>query len=222
MKLFGSGSKWSHAGMFAVGAVTVLALGGTAAYAANGGSLLIGRSNGGTAPTTLTNPTGTALRLNSKAGTPSLSVNTNTKVPNLDADYLDGLSSEKFALAGVHTGIIVGSVSDADGFVDTAQCPSGTHATGGGGIAAIAGQTIAYSGPDLEPDGTVIPDSWFTVATDTGGNSGGAVAWVVCYNPRGNVPGAVSNLFTALNSASSRGLSSVRAAQKALPGLFRR
>jgi hypothetical protein len=210
--------------MFVAGAVTVVALGGTAAYAANGGSLLIGRTNSGTALTTLSNPGGTALRLNSKAGTPGLAVNTNAKVGNLNADYVDGLSSEKLALAGIHTGIVIGSVNDADGYPDTAQCPSGTHSTGGGGIALTTGQTLDYSGPDFYQDGSFIPDSWFAHANDTTGVSQGAVAWVVCYNPRGGVPGASTNLSQAFSAAraSSLGSSSTRVPQKPLPKLLGR
>jgi hypothetical protein len=210
--------------MFVLGAVTVLTLGGTAAYAANGGSLLIGRSNSGSALTTLSNSTGSALRLNSKSGTPSLSVNRNSRVANLNADFLDNLSSASFALSGVHTGIIIGSESDADGFSDTARCPSATRATGGGGLALTTGESLDYSGPDFLLDGTMIPDSWFAHATNTEGTSGGAIAWVVCYNPRGSVSGAASNLFTAssLSAASSRSSLSARAAQKPLPALFGR
>jgi hypothetical protein len=110
--------------MFVLGSICALAVGGTAAYAANGGSLLIGRANNGSALTTLSNTAGTALRLNSKAGTPSLSVDTATKVPNLNADLVDGMHATSF----LRQTIIVPA---ADG-TDHADCPAGTYITSGG------------------------------------------------------------------------------------------
>jgi hypothetical protein len=174
--------------LFGLGALTVAAIGGGTAYAANGGSLLIGRSNAASATTSLSNAAGTALSLSSKAGTPPLRVNGNTKVANLNADLLDGLSSGSFALRDGRTGIVVGSATDADGYVNTARCPSGTVATGGGGYASGTRDYLYYSGPDFAHDGTIIPNSWFAVA------DGDTVAWVVCYNPRGAVPGAAAEL----------------------------
>jgi hypothetical protein len=37
-------------------------------------------------------------------------------------------------------------------------------------------------------DGTLVPNSWMALA------DGASVAWLVCYNPRGAVPGAVTSL----------------------------
>ena len=65
------------------------ALGGTA-YAATGGTFLLGRSNAATSPTTLTNSAGTPLALNAKAGYAPLGVNSTTKVGRLNSDLLDG------------------------------------------------------------------------------------------------------------------------------------
>ena len=114
--------------IFALGVVTTLTFGGTVAYAATGGSLIIGGTNKGGAVTKLSNPNGVALALTSKDGTPSLSVNRTSKVANLNADLFDGKDSSAFALAAGQTGIIVGSANDADHFSGTAQCPSGTVA----------------------------------------------------------------------------------------------
>jgi hypothetical protein len=178
------------------GALALKTLGGGAAYATNGGALLMGRVNGATATTTLVNSTGSALSLNSKAGTSPLRVSNATKVPNLNADRFDDLDSTKFALTAGRTGIIVGSTGDADGFVNTAQCPSGSIATGGGGYASGTRDYLYYSGPDLTGDGVPVPNSWFAVA------DGATTAWVVCYNPRGTVPNAVTS-FDALHARGS-------------------
>ena len=169
---------------FAAGALTALALGGGTAYAANGGNLLIGRSNYASVPTKLTNSTGTALALTSTSSTPSLTVSSSAKVPNLNADRVDNLDGSKLALTTGRTGIVFGRAGDADGHANTATCPSGTVATGGGGFAPGQADYLWYSGPDLREDGSLVPGSWAT------GADGPSRAWVVCYNPRGAVPGA--------------------------------
>jgi len=76
----------------------VLVAGGTGtAYAANGGTFRLGQSNSATATTKLTNTKGTALKVVSKAGTPPISVGSNsTKVPYFNADKLDGKDSTQF------------------------------------------------------------------------------------------------------------------------------
>jgi hypothetical protein len=180
--------RFPRPAMFALGAVSALILGGTA-YAANGGSLLIGRINQGTALTTLSNPNGTALALNSKSGIPSLKVNRAAKVTNLNSDLIDNFDSTELALKAGRTGVIMGRASDADGFAETARCPSGTYATGGGGIADAVDDHLWYSGPDFNTDtGALIPNSWLALADAT------STAWIVCYNPRGAVPGATTTL----------------------------
>ncbi|MCX6418581.1 MAG: hypothetical protein NT171_15255 [Planctomycetota bacterium] len=82
----------------------VLIAGGTGtAYAANGGTFRLGQSNSATATTKLTNTKGTALKVISKAGTPPINVGTNsTKVPNFNADKLDGLSSASFVRGKIY------------------------------------------------------------------------------------------------------------------------
>ncbi len=66
--------------------------------AATGKSLLLGRSNSANAITSLTRTTnGPALSLNSRPGQPGLRVNRPVKVPNLNADRVDGLDSAVFA-----------------------------------------------------------------------------------------------------------------------------
>ena len=82
---------------FAAGAVVALVLGTGTAYAANGGNFKLGGNNYESREASLNNSNGTALTLRSKAGTPSLKVNRTTKVPNLNADMVDGLSSGQIA-----------------------------------------------------------------------------------------------------------------------------
>ena len=61
--------KLNRPSVFIAGAVTALTLGGGTAYAANGGSFLLGRSNTATTATTLTNTVGTPLSLKAKTAT---------------------------------------------------------------------------------------------------------------------------------------------------------
>jgi len=188
--------RFRSPGFFAVGFVSALALGGGVAYAANGGALVMGKSNTETLTTGLTNSVGTPLSLAAPAGIAPLRVNNTTKVKYLNVDLIDGVDSTAFALTAGRSGIIVGSATDADGYVNTANCPSGTIGTGGGGYATEPRDYLAYSGPDINANGTVIPNSWFVSA------SGDSYAWVVCYNPRGAVAGAASNVFSATRAAS--------------------
>jgi hypothetical protein len=62
-----------------------------AAYAANGGVLVLGHKNSATKSTTLKNSKGTALSLKSKTGTAPLKVSNSEKIAKLNADQLDGL-----------------------------------------------------------------------------------------------------------------------------------
>jgi hypothetical protein len=188
--------RFRSPGFFAVGFVSALALGGGVAYAANGGALVMGKSNTETLTTGLTNSAGTPLSLAAPAGIAPLRVNNTTKVKYLNVDLIDGVDSAAFALTAGRTGIIVGSATDADGYVNTALCPAGTIATGGGGYATGPRDYLAYSGPDINANGAVLANSWFVSA------SGDSYAWVVCYNPRGAVPGAASNIFSATRAAS--------------------
>jgi hypothetical protein len=176
---------------FVAGALSLAAVGGGVSYAADGGAVLIGRSNRASVTTSLSNPGGTALSLISKPGTPPLRVNDASKIVHLNADLVDGVDSSAFARTAGRTGIVFGAVTDDDGFVNTAHCPAGTIATGGGGYAVDP----YYSGPDLNADRTIIPNSWFVVGRAD------AYAWVVCYNPRGAVVGAATRVPSAIRSA---------------------
>jgi hypothetical protein len=67
-------------------------------YAASGHSFILGRSNAANSQTTLTRTTsGPTLALNSTAGQPGLKVNRTTRIPNLNADLVDGLQGAQIA-----------------------------------------------------------------------------------------------------------------------------
>ena len=71
----------------------ILALSGTA-YAANGGSLILGRGNSASALTGVSNSRGVAFSFRSKTGSAPFTVNGNSnKVSSLNADKVDGLDS---------------------------------------------------------------------------------------------------------------------------------
>lgn len=70
----------------------VISVSGTA-YAATGGTFILGRSNSAGQVTGLANPNGPALSLSSKAGTPPLNVSNGVQVPNLNASRVGGLAA---------------------------------------------------------------------------------------------------------------------------------
>jgi hypothetical protein len=205
--------RFRSCALFALGAVCALAVGGGAAYASNGASLLIGRTNNASAPTYLNNPAGTPLVLSSRSDAAPLKISNAVKVGNLNADFVDGVDGGALALKAGRTGVVIGSPDDNDGYVNTARCPSGAIATGGGGYAADTRDYLTYSGPDLTSTGKYVSNSWFAVADGT------VYAWVVCYNPRGTVSGAATSppgeMFEAGATATTK--SPGAAPQKRLP-----
>jgi hypothetical protein len=200
---------------FIAGAVVALVLGTGTAYAANGGTLRLGKSNSATATTTLTNAHGTALQLNSKAGQPSLRVNRNTKVPNLNSDLLDGLSSGSFARVTTLGSVSGrGSVDDNgtadpadDAVVAVAVCPAGSQVVGGGGGDFTDDGVMFYSAPDAGNAWLVVSDT----AGLTAANAAKVEAYARCWNPRANVRSTM-RMTPAKHSLSPAGR---RAVQKA-------
>ena len=100
--------------LFALGAACATIIGGGAAYATNGASLLIGRTNAATAATTLSNSAGTPLVLSGRSTSAPLKVSNTVKVANLNADMLDGYGSSALALTAGRSAIVTGSPDDAD------------------------------------------------------------------------------------------------------------
>jgi hypothetical protein len=73
----------------------VIAMSGTA-YAATGGTFILGRANTATKISSLSNKNGTALSLSSKHGKPPLTVSNGVQVPQLNASKLGGITSQGF------------------------------------------------------------------------------------------------------------------------------
>jgi hypothetical protein len=150
----------------------------------------LGARNSTTATTTITNSAGTPLALNAKSGSAPLAVNSSKVVSKLNADYVDGVSASAFARTAGKTGVILGEG------VTGATCPAGTVLTGGGGIASTAAgdpSALAYSGPTIDATG-LVANSWLALpvnAADT------VFSFAVCYNPKGAVPGALSQAAVA-------------------------
>lgn len=177
------------------GAVFALVVGSGTAYAATGGNFILGKSNSAGATTTLSNGNGTALALKSRSGTPAFKVGNSVKVPNLNADRLDGKDSSSFASVAGRTGYVYGSGqwqdADGDGISDyvlaIAECPSGTQLTGGG----LADYTVSGVLVSSQPFGA---GGWgVVVMADPGQDSAADVeSYAVCYNPRGAVRGATA------------------------------
>jgi len=76
--------------------VLIVAFAGTA-VGATGGTFLLGKANRAEKPTTLKNTAkGPALRLKTDSDAPNLKVSNDTRIPRLNADLVDGVSSEAF------------------------------------------------------------------------------------------------------------------------------
>lgn len=206
--------KLSPTVAFAAGAIAALVIGSGTAVAATGGKFILGKANAATTVTTLTNNYGTALTLNSKAGQPSLRVNRNVKVPNLNSDLLDGLDQSAFARSAMKAGAFdaEGYAYDTDGsgghdlFIAQAFCPAGTQRTGGGIADYTSTGVTVWNGPDAD-------NSWrVAVAVDetAGDDAADVIASVVCLNPNGTLAGSYrsssdkTNLDRAKDAAAAR------------------
>ncbi len=126
---------------------------------------------------------------------------------NLNADFLDGRSDASYALSSGQTGVIlaVAEWEDVDGdlvndaLLAIAVCPDGTKLTGGGVDNFTGGPTL-WNSPDAEGAwyGAADADPAVNVPDDV-------VAYAVCYNPRGAVPGAMTR--DGARSASPKAIS---------------
>ncbi len=177
---------------FAAGAIFAVLVAGTGAYAATGGSFILGHTNTASKITTLTS-SGTALSVKSQHG-PALAVNNDARVANLNADKLDGQSAGSFASARAKTGShdAGGTELDLDGngLVDAiagyAECPAGSQMTGGGGGDFTATGYLLTSAPD--PDGY---EAWLFavgVSENYSEDPTSVFASVTCWDPTGNQP----------------------------------
>ena len=101
-----------HARVLTIVAAGVILLAGSSlgSYAANGGPLLVGKSNKASKTTKLKTSKGPALNLRSKPGTAPLAVSNETVVGHLNSDLVDGLDGAAlrnrtyvFTLSGSYT-----------------------------------------------------------------------------------------------------------------------
>jgi hypothetical protein len=119
--------KTSPAVWFAAGVIAAVATTGTA-MAATGGNFLLGRSNTATTLTTLSNSTGTPLRLLGPVTKAPLNIGANkTKVANLNADLLDGLDATALQRKLVTPSCAAGKVISAISAAGVVTCVSLPH-----------------------------------------------------------------------------------------------
>ena len=190
------------AGSVIAGAALTVGVSGVG-YAATGGNFLLGKANTAGAVSKLSNSTGSALALTSKAGTPSLRVSDPSLVPSLNADLLDGLSSAAFQKAGTVVRRSTATHTPSEGPINRqarAYCDAGEHAVGGGAdLVALTpdrlGEYYTFVNISAPIDGTGEPTSvaggqaigWKVEATNVANQMTGQVernaelyAFVVC------------------------------------------
>lgn len=135
-------------------AVAIALVGGTGvATAATGGTFILGRSNTASSRTGLTSTAGTPLSLTAKTGYPPLAVSNDVKVPRLNADELDGLSSNDLQrrVTGTCAGGAMSAVSSSGAVTCAAlsrkivvSAPWGPQATPADtAVATVAGVTFS-------------------------------------------------------------------------------
>jgi hypothetical protein len=148
-----SRTMWvGRATVFMVGLAVILALTvgvAGAAFGANGGNFILGKTNTVSAITTLvgsvagpslqidnnsTDAAATALDLQVEAGKAPMKVNSDTQVANLNADKLDGLNASQLGgLSGVEQVGAQGALISTDIKTTSATCSEGKVAIGGRG-----------------------------------------------------------------------------------------
>lgn len=181
---------------FVGGAIVALVLGTGTTYAANGGHLVLGRDNFEGSAASLNNSNGTALILRSKSGQPSLKVNRTTKIPNLNADTIDGVNSTQIARdVRVGTATAAGFIlqgpddttTDDDFVVAVAQCPANAQVMGGGADDQTDDGVLLASLPDTA-------GTWLAVssASPTQDNADNFTAFARCWNPLADVADATA------------------------------
>jgi hypothetical protein len=112
-----------------VTAAVVLFAGSTlGSYAANGGPLLLGKSNTASKTTKLkTTGSGAALSLKSKAGKPALKISNSAKVAKLNADLVDGLEGDALKNRSYVYDLTAASVANNNAVFSLANLPPGKY-----------------------------------------------------------------------------------------------
>lgn len=185
-----------------IGAVGVILAGTGVGYASNGQSFLLGHTNRETTTSSLKNTQGPAVRMVAPAGTAPFAVSNGTRVPNLNADRLDGVDAAAFQRKGAVVRQGQSTFTPSEGPINRqsrAWCQPGEHAVGGGGhVVALTPDRlgeyytfIVHSAPiaaDGEPaaDGTQAV-GWLVEATNTAnamtgqtGRNADLVSYVIC------------------------------------------
>jgi hypothetical protein len=165
------------------------------AYAATGGTFVLGKANSAKTVTSLTNKKGTALSLSSDAADPSLTVSNSVQVPNLNASELDGDSSSAFLPAsgtavnsselGGHTpGFFLPATGTAVNSNELGGTPASGYMQGGG---STTGTRLALTGQHSS-NLLTSPGANLDAFCDSGGAGFGASLDVTING--GNNPGA--------------------------------
>ena len=167
----------------------VLVAGGTGtAYAANGGTFRLGKSNSATTTTKLTNTKGTALKIISKAGTPPISVGSNsTKVPYLNADKLDGKDSSQFQTK--ITPLTFTALTPAAEWKGNCFTGAPGVAKSADGVVRFRGDICSFSGSD--PSSTLI----FTLPAQFRPTKDKVLATTLCANNVGGVGPKIGRIY---------------------------
>ena len=169
------------------------------AYAATGGTFVLGKANSAKTVTSLANKKGTALSLSSDAADPPLTVSNGVQVPNLNASELDGESSSAFlpangtsvnsnALAGHPPNFFLPAGATAINSNALGEIAASGYMQGGGsttgGRLSLTGS--ANSNLLTSPGANLIANcdhggagdgASFAVVSNGGNNPGAAVTW---------------------------------------------
>jgi hypothetical protein len=164
----------------------VVALSGTA-YAATGGSLVLGRSNTATSLTSLSDSRGTALSLSSPAGKPALALSNAIQIPRLNASFLQGRAATSFLgsnSTAVNANALEGSPASAFGAVESARIngvpsvstacvgPSNCLTLNYGAVSGISSSSTTQTSMDsLSPDRAMVIRDLSVVATSAPGTN---------------------------------------------------
>lgn len=148
--------KPTHATVVAYLALFVAVTGaGGAAYAATGGTFILGKANLANAATSITrSTTGAAMSINVKTGSAPIAVNSTTKVAKLNADLLDGHDTAYFQKK-LATRLAFTALTPATGW--STDCYSGAAgiAVDAQGVVHLHGDFCASAGANTQM--TTIP-----------------------------------------------------------------
>jgi hypothetical protein len=164
-----------------------VAVGSGTAYAATGGDLILGKYNEAGATTTVKSTKGAALALKAKSNTPVLKVSNGKKIAKLNADKLDGFSSEQFLKQGSALNADTLDGLSSEQFLKVGQSP-----VGGTGQVQATGIAIDLSGngvPDAVASTAYCPAG--SSLTGGGGFDGTSTGYLLASAPSSDSRGWV-------------------------------